>query len=593
MTANPTFDVSSAAPGIYSLEVEVTDANGCSDSDGPVLVTVRELPTVSASATSPICPGENIELSGGATGGTPPYVYSWSGPDGFSSSMQNPTISGASPSDEGTYTLTVRDIHGCASTDDADVVLDSPASIATPPSNVSICQGLDASFSVTAEGTAPFTYQWERNTGGGFVDIAGATSASLTVSAVTPGMDGYQYRCEVTGHCSSSVMSASATLTVLSAPVISSGPSNTSVPEGDPASFSVTATGEGSLSYQWQQSTDGGSSWSNVGTDSDTYTIGSTTLSMDGYEYRCIVSGDCSPDDTSSSAELIIADGLYDFTSHTFTTCGVTDRYGPTLSQCRSSYSTSWDENPSYFNMSTQGIQRWTVPQTGTYRITAAGGEGGPDPAGLGGDGAVVQAEFDLVAGDILQIVVASRGESHNGSSTGGGGGSFVVTDDDTPLIIAGGGAGGINGIVPGDAGAFTENSTQGRNYGINLGGRVYNRDVLSDSEGGGAGGFSGNGEGRDDCYGRSFTNGAIGGWGWDYVSGGGGGFGGFGGGGSYHNSGSNVGGGGGGYTGGSGNWGYDTHAPGGGGSYVAPSGSSRVNVGHNTGNGYVTIELL
>ena len=64
---------------------------------------------------------------------------------------------------------------------------------------------------------------------------------------------------------------------------------------------------------------------------------------------------------------------LYEFTTHTFTNCGKTGQTAPTLSQCRSSYSTTWDEDNRYFTVN-GGIQKWTVPETGRYRIEAWGG---------------------------------------------------------------------------------------------------------------------------------------------------------------------------------------------------------------------------
>ena len=67
-------------------------------------------------------------------------------------------------------------------------------------------------------------------------------------------------------------------------------PENVTVTEGATAEFSVTATGE-NLSYQWQQSTDSGQSWTDIGGATDaTYTTEATTTSMNGYQYRCVVS---------------------------------------------------------------------------------------------------------------------------------------------------------------------------------------------------------------------------------------------------------------------------------------------------------------
>jgi hypothetical protein len=306
--------------------------------------------------------------------------------------------------------------------------------------------------------------------------------------------------------------------------------------------------------------------------------------------------------------------GLYEFTNHTFTNAGVTGRTGPTLTQCRNAYSSvSWTQNNLFFNMTTQGIQEWTVPSTGNYRINAYGAKGGGNG---GGNGARIQADFALIQGEIIKILVGQRGSlgsGRNGSfnSGGGGGGTFVIKStfntNASILVIASGGGGG-NGEygspydnVAGHPGQTSTigghtNSTGGGTNGS--GGQSGN----ADHQASGGGGFFGNGlNGVSGTGGNSFTNNGIGG---DQGSAGyNGGNGGFGGGGA---GASNIlarGGGGGGYSGGQGgsyaytattvygdipNRGYG----GGGGSYN--NGSNQTNsIGANADHGYVTITKL
>jgi hypothetical protein len=97
-----------------------------------------------------------------------------------------------------------------------------------------------------------------------------------------------------------------------SVPEIITQPTNTSVVSSNNASFSVTAQGT-NLSYQWQESINAGVNWTDL-TDGGTYSGVSTAnlslsavpLSMDDYYYRCIVSGNCSPADTSNEAILSV-----------------------------------------------------------------------------------------------------------------------------------------------------------------------------------------------------------------------------------------------------------------------------------------------
>ena len=81
--------------------------------------------------------------------------------------------------------------------------------------------------------------------------------------------------------------------TAVTTPSITAQPTGQTVTEGSTATFSVTASAGDSetLTYQWQQSTDSGSSWSNIsdGAAAASYTTGTTTTDMSGNQYRCVV----------------------------------------------------------------------------------------------------------------------------------------------------------------------------------------------------------------------------------------------------------------------------------------------------------------
>ena len=93
------------------------------------------------------------------------------------------------------------------------------------------------------------------------------------------------------------------------------------------------------------------------------------------------------------------------------------------------------------------GIQQWTVPHTGDYRIEAIGAAWGYDIYSSRGQyqgrGARMKGTFRLSKGETIQILVGQEGGVNRQSqSSGGGGGTFVVSGSNTPLIIAGGGGG-------------------------------------------------------------------------------------------------------------------------------------------------------
>jgi hypothetical protein len=280
---------------------------------------------------------------------------------------------------------------------------------------------------------------------------------------------------------------------------------------------------------------------------------------------------------------------LYAFTSHTFTNCSATGRTGPTQAACRSAYSTSWDESDLYYK-NVGGIQYWTVPSSGTYRITAIGAHGSNTSGGTLGFGASIRGDFVLNQSSILKILVGQYGSNSGGG--GGGGGTFVIDSSTTTILtIAGGGGGSGSGggwswtdpSLTKDA-SLTNDGRPGTTYtGTEAGGA----GGTGGGPGGGAfsswNGFPGAGYSGNAIYGGaiSFINGGNGG---DSNAWSQGAFGGGGAGGQYGA------GGGGGYSGGGAN---ARHAAGGGGGSFN-SGSNKVNaVSSALTHGSVTIELI
>jgi hypothetical protein len=130
---------------------------------------------------------------------------------------------------------------------------------------------------------------------------------------------------------------------------------------------------------------------------------------------------------------------LYPFTSFTFTSAGATGQFGPTISQCESTYSGQAFLNGFFSMPSFQGYQLWTVPESSVYRISARGAS--TETSG-GGRPAIVTGEVSLTVGAKLWICV---GQTRDSIDYGQGGGSFVALSNNgniagsIPLIIAGG----------------------------------------------------------------------------------------------------------------------------------------------------------
>jgi hypothetical protein len=294
------------------------------------------------------------------------------------------------------------------------------------------------------------------------------------------------------------------------------------------------------------------------------------------------------------------APNLYSFASATFTPGGQQGRNGPSVAQARAGVGNpAWAAT--YLNMpGPAGIQYWTVPENGTYRITANGARGGDAGSNTGqyGRGASMRGDFVLTQGQVLRLLVGQKGANHlSGSHAGsGGGGTYVVratgSADSDILVIAGGGGG--DGNAGGrQSGAVT--GTSGQNAQGGSGGSGGNGGNASGPPpGGGGGGYRGDGQNasggsqREGDGGRSFTNGGLGGGGYGDPASQYAGDGGFGGGGSGYGGG----GGGGGYSGGAGGLWSPGYFGGGGASYN--NGSNQSNIADtNTNVGSITIQRL
>ena len=167
--------------------------------------------------------------------------------------------------------------------------------------NVTVTAGQTATFSVSASGTAPLSYQWRKNT----TNISGATAASYTTPATTAPDNGAKFDVVVSNGAGSAT-SNQAILTVNAAPVaptITTQPANQTVTAGQTATFSVVASGTAPLTYQWQKN---GSAIS--GATATSYTTPITTTADSGELFRVVVSNSVGSV-TSNSATLTVSPG--------------------------------------------------------------------------------------------------------------------------------------------------------------------------------------------------------------------------------------------------------------------------------------------
>ncbi|RMH00936.1 MAG: hypothetical protein D6706_02835, partial [Chloroflexi bacterium] len=162
------------SPGTVQVAYSVVDNNSCSSSTVFYTFTVNANPTVTAGSNSPICEGDDLNLTATPSGGAGGYTYSWSGPNGFSSMAQNPTIVAATTAATGTYSVTVTDANGCTGTASTTVTVNANP---TPTISVSETSGnanddgiICAGDMVTLDAGAYSAYSWS----------TGATTQTIT-----------------------------------------------------------------------------------------------------------------------------------------------------------------------------------------------------------------------------------------------------------------------------------------------------------------------------------------------------------------------------------------------------------------------------
>ncbi len=209
----------SGGVGSYVVELSSTTYTGSGPGNGAQ-------PTITTQPSdASVADGGTATFTVVATG-TAPLAYQWQyrAPEGSTWA----DISGATSAtyqrvsaladDESSYRCVITNAEGTATSSVVWLTVSAAGtapSISAHPQNTSVEEGEWIMFEVTASGTAPLSYQWERNTGSGWEEIDGAVSTTYSF-ATTLAMDGDQYRC-VVSNASGSVTSNAATATVTEA----------------------------------------------------------------------------------------------------------------------------------------------------------------------------------------------------------------------------------------------------------------------------------------------------------------------------------------------------------------------------------------
>jgi len=287
ITANGMIDLANSTAGTYT--VTYAFSNGLCSNTTTSSVTVNSLPTAAISGTATVCQNAAApQVTFTGSNGTAPYTFSYKLNGGalqtLTTTSGNAVSVSAPTGTAGTYTYELVSVKDASTT--------ACATTATGSATVTVTPTPTASFSYSgtpycASGTAAATFSG--TSGGTYTAPAGvsinATTGAINLAASTPGTYTVTYTIAPAGGCSQYTTTATVTVRALTA--ITTQPAAQTVCENAPVTLSVTATGNGTLSYQWRKD---GATIANANTAA--YYIPHAGLS-DAGSYEVIVTGEC------------------------------------------------------------------------------------------------------------------------------------------------------------------------------------------------------------------------------------------------------------------------------------------------------------
>lgn len=223
------------ATGVYTL----TATNACGNTPATVTLTVNEPPTaVTATGTpNPVCEGTTLNLSGSATGAT---AYAWSGPNTFSSTQLNETVSNFQQANAGTYTLAASNTCGTTTATVNVTMATVPTNVSATAAQTNLCFG----STLTLNGSATGATSWAWSGPNGFSSTQqNPSTANVTLA------DSGTYTLTATNSCGSTPATILVDIdTTIENVNVTSAPDDTICTGG---SINLTATGDNVNNWSW------------------------------------------------------------------------------------------------------------------------------------------------------------------------------------------------------------------------------------------------------------------------------------------------------------------------------------------------------
>ena len=317
-----TISVTPSATTTYNnANVTVTDSKSCGSSiSGSAVITVNPLPTATINSNnSPICSGSDATFT---LSGTPDAQVTYSFDGGATGNQVTldgigaGTVTATNATSDVTLTLVsvLNTTTNCGqNVGGTSTVTVNTLPVITCPSDIvmntdaGVCiASVNAAVTVTGSPAPMVTYTIPNGAHPPMVITFPHNFIAGTTTLVT-----------ATATNSCGTVSCTFNVTVNDPVTISGNPADQTITYGSGASFSVAATSNGiGLNYQWQVSTNGGGSYTNVfnggiysGATSPTLSLSLPTVSMSGYEYRCVVQSQCVGSSTATSTAGVLTVG--------------------------------------------------------------------------------------------------------------------------------------------------------------------------------------------------------------------------------------------------------------------------------------------
>lgn len=270
-----------------------------------IYVRVLPVPSLTVSSNTSICPGSSTTLTAGGASS-----YSWT-PAG---SLGSPTSASttATPTVSTTYTVTGTGSNGCTATQTVSVSMLPKPTVSFNPSIQLICNGSPVTFSASVSGSGTMTYQWYIATSmSSFTSWPGSgPSVTLTSANYTPyivfntvlNSNMVIMKLVVSnGSCSTETYAYAVLQNPITYSYVSGVTLCYSSINGSPnAVFGVSAPN--AFGFAWEVSTDNGANWSSIvngslytGCTTNSLTVHSPGTSMNGWLYRCMLTGQACP----------------------------------------------------------------------------------------------------------------------------------------------------------------------------------------------------------------------------------------------------------------------------------------------------------